>query len=50
MEEAKPGHKDVKTTMVYTHNLNRGPAGVRSPVDMLSGGHGGSYADPYKML
>jgi len=27
--------------MVYTHVLNRGPAGVRSPVDMLSGGHGG---------
>jgi hypothetical protein len=27
--------------MVYTHVLNRGPAGVRSPVDMLSGGRGG---------
>jgi len=43
------GHKDVKTTMVYTHVLNRGPAGVRSLVDVLSGGHGGSYADPYKI-
>ncbi|MBI4559295.1 MAG: tyrosine-type recombinase/integrase [Candidatus Hydrogenedentes bacterium] len=29
------GHSDVKTTMVYTHVLNRGPAGVRSPVDEL---------------
>jgi len=27
------GHKDVATTMIYTHVLNRGPAGVRSPVD-----------------
>ena len=29
------GHRDVKTTMIYTHVLNRGPAGVRSPVDAL---------------
>jgi integron integrase len=27
------GHTDVKTTMIYTHVLNRGPAGVRSPID-----------------
>ncbi len=27
------GHSDVKTTMIYTHVLNRGPAGVQSPVD-----------------
>lgn len=29
------GHKDVKTTMIYTHVLNRGGQGVRSPADML---------------
>ena len=29
------GHRDVKTTMIYTHVLNRGPAGVRSPADRL---------------
>ncbi len=29
------GHSDVRTTMIYTHVLNRGPAGVRSPADML---------------
>ena len=27
------GHKDVQTTMVYTHVLNRGGRGVRSPLD-----------------
>ena len=29
------GHSEVSTTMVYTHVLNRGPLGVRSPVDRL---------------
>jgi integron integrase len=28
------GHRDVKTTMVYTHVLNRGGRGVRSPLDV----------------
>ncbi len=29
------GHKDVRTTMIYTHVLNRGGRGVRSPADSL---------------
>ncbi len=29
------GHSDVKTTMVYTHVLNKGPMGVISPLDTL---------------
>jgi site-specific recombinase XerD len=27
------GHKDVSTTMIYTHVLQRGGKGVRSPLD-----------------
>ena len=27
------GHRDVATTMIYTHVLNRGGRGVRSPLD-----------------
>ena len=32
------GHNDVATTMIDTHVLNRGPAGVQSPADRLMGG------------
>ena len=31
------GHHDVSTTMIYTHVLNRGPAGVTSPADRVLG-------------
>lgn len=31
------GHSDVKTTMIYTHVLNRGGRGVRSPLDVAQG-------------
>jgi site-specific recombinase XerD len=31
------GHRDVATTMIYTHVLNRGPAAVRSPADRMLG-------------
>ncbi len=30
------GHSDVKTTMIYTHVLNRGGRGVLSPADLLA--------------
>lgn len=36
------GHSDVRTTMIYTHVLNRGGRGVQSPVDRLLGGSNAS--------
>ena len=29
------GHKDVQTTMIYTHVMQKGVAGVTSPLDVL---------------
>jgi len=37
------GHRDVATTMIYTHVLNRGGLGVRSPLDV-----GGEREPPWK--
>ena len=30
------GHRDVSTTMIYTHVLNQSGRGVRSPLDHLA--------------
>lgn len=32
------GHKDVRTTQIYTHLINRGGAAVVSPLNDLFGG------------
>ena len=29
------GHSDVSTTMIYTHVMNKGARGVKSPLDRL---------------
>ncbi len=34
------GHRDVRTTMLYTHVMTRGGRGIRSPADLLGGGPG----------
>ncbi len=30
-----PGHKDVNTTMIYTHVMQRGAGAVKSPLDRM---------------
>ena len=43
------GHRDLKTTVIYTHVLNRGGRGVHSPADVLfqqADGPQGTLADP----
>ena len=41
------GHRDVRTTMIYTHVLGRGPQGVKSPLEGLARGGevGGGLGD-----
>lgn len=39
------GHADLKTTMIYTHVLQHGPAGVQSPLDRLGGAGGAGAGD-----
>ena len=40
------GHRDVSTTMMYTHVLNRGGLGVRSPADLLQAAGGTGNGQP----
>jgi integron integrase len=47
------GHEDVRTTMIYTHVLNRGGLGVLSPLDRITNGakiNFERYADPGRGL
>jgi integron integrase len=39
------GHRDVSTTMLYTHVLNRGGLGVRSPADLLGADLPAAFTD-----
>ena len=39
------GHASVKTTQIYTHVLNRGGLGVRSPLDGINNFRTGSYTE-----
>jgi integron integrase len=42
------GHRDVSTTMIYTHVLNRGGRGVESPADRLGSSVLGFQPKPVK--
>jgi integron integrase len=42
------GHSDVKTTMIYTHVLNRGGRGVLSPLDSIGPAGTGGRRDPLR--
>lgn len=42
------GHSDVKTTMIYTHVLQRGGRGVQSPLDNLHAVAGMSATNPHR--
>lgn len=37
------GHSDVRTTMIYTHVLNRGAKEIVSPLDGILGGTDGEF-------
>lgn len=41
------GHKDIRTTMIYTHTVRHGPTGTRSPLDEIwQECQGGSPVEP----
>jgi integrase len=42
------GHQDLRTTMVYTHVLQRGPLGVESPLDRARREDGPPELDPFR--
>jgi integrase len=44
------GHQDVRATMIYTHVLNRGGRGVRSPLDRLRQPPSGEGGDGRRIM
>jgi hypothetical protein len=43
------GHRDVRTTMIYTHVMNQGGLGVVSPVDAVIGPEGAVAPRPLEL-